>query len=282
MAEGIGSVTLTIAGLGNALETVVFNTDVNGAIIGVDSSTGSNIHITDVLNSFSATQNSQVNTTVNGQNVTYTFINTVTGNANVASWSNKLTTGSRVALLGNNPLELFVLTVGANNSFTVLRHALTVNGGGLITGVAVGIAAPLIVVTLAGDICVRAGALVLADQGHVLIEELNPKKHTMRGGQRIVAVTKTKALNNKHLVLFKTHALGFNVPACDTYLTMGHKVQGVEAQVWAKRNMSIMLVDYQPDEYLYNVLLETYGVMTVNNMVIETLHPSNPIAKLYL
>ena len=132
------------------------------------------------------------------------------------------------------------------------------------------------------DICVRAGALVQADQGFVLIELLDPRKHTIGGGQRIVAVTKTKAVNEEHLVLFKMNALGFNVPACDTYLSLAHKVSGVEAQVWATRNkMSIMLVDYYPGEYLYNVLLETYGVMKVNNMIIETLHPSNPIAKLY-
>lgn len=133
------------------------------------------------------------------------------------------------------------------------------------------------------DICVRAGALVLADQGYVPIEQLDPRKHTLNGGQRIVVLTKTKAVDEKHLVLFRAHALGFNVPACDTYLSLGHKVYGVEAQVWATRNkLSIMLVDRYPNEYLYNVLLETYGVMTVNNMVIETLHPSNPIAKLYL
>lgn len=132
------------------------------------------------------------------------------------------------------------------------------------------------------DICVRAGALVQVDQGFVPIEQLDPQRHTIGGGQRIVAVTKTKAVNEEHLVLFKTHALGFNVPVCDTYLSLGHKVRGVEAQTWAHRNkLSIMLVDYYPGEYLYNVLLETYGVMTVNNMVMETLHPSNPIAKLY-
>ena len=32
---------------------------------------------------------------------------------------------------------------------------------------------------------------------------------------------------------------------------------------------------------MYNVLLKTYEKMVVNNMVVETLHPTNKIAKLY-
>ena len=34
-------------------------------------------------------------------------------------------------------------------------------------------------------------------------------------------------------------------------------------------------------EKLYNVLMEEYNIMLVNNMEVETLHPDNPIAKLY-
>jgi hypothetical protein len=34
-------------------------------------------------------------------------------------------------------------------------------------------------------------------------------------------------------------------------------------------------------ELLYNVLLEEHGTMVINNMVCETLHPKNTLAKLY-
>jgi len=34
-------------------------------------------------------------------------------------------------------------------------------------------------------------------------------------------------------------------------------------------------------EVLYNVLLEKYYVMNVNNLICETLHPNNLIAKIY-
>jgi len=35
------------------------------------------------------------------------------------------------------------------------------------------------------------------------------------------------------------------------------------------------------DGYVYNVLMEEYYRMKVNNMVCETLHPNNKAAKLY-
>ena len=35
-------------------------------------------------------------------------------------------------------------------------------------------------------------------------------------------------------------------------------------------------------EILYNVLLSSYGMMEVNNLICETLHPENKVARLYL
>jgi hypothetical protein len=35
-------------------------------------------------------------------------------------------------------------------------------------------------------------------------------------------------------------------------------------------------------EILYNVLLSTYSTLQVNNLICETLHPENIVAKLYL
>jgi sulfur relay (sulfurtransferase) DsrF/TusC family protein len=34
-------------------------------------------------------------------------------------------------------------------------------------------------------------------------------------------------------------------------------------------------------ETVYNVLMENYGTMSVNNLICETLHPDNLIAKIY-
>ncbi len=278
----MGQATYTIGGIGNGTQTVVFET-LNGPINGVVSATGSNSPITGVLNGNSNfTQPNLIAITV-GPPITYSFGTGITGNANVQAWTNETSVNSRLALI--TATTLYIITSPGTVAATAASYSLTI-ANGLITAVGTGATVSNFTMTLVGvvgDICVRAGALVHADQGFVPIEHLDPRKHTIGGGQRIVAVTKAKALNNKNLVLFKMHALGFNVPACDTYLTLGHKVHGVEAQVWATRNkLSIILVDYNTDEYLYNVLLETYGVMKVNNMLMETLHPSNPIAKLYL
>jgi hypothetical protein len=42
----------------------------------------------------------------------------------------------------------------------------------------------------------------------------------------------------------------------------------------------VALVKYN-GEILYNVLLDTYSKMKINNLICETLHPDNLIAKLY-
>jgi hypothetical protein len=39
-------------------------------------------------------------------------------------------------------------------------------------------------------------------------------------------------------------------------------------------------VDYS-GETLYNVLVEEHDKMIVNNLICETLHPNNPVAKFY-
>lgn len=135
-------------------------------------------------------------------------------------------------------------------------------------------------------ICMPAGTVVQTDQGWFNIETLYAGMHTI-DGQRLVAVTKTKSKDNR-LVLFKKNALGPNVPEMDTFLTLAHKVclddnTMVEAEQFLRRGNNPLIVSsrLKDDEILYNVLLETYHVMTVNNMLVETLHPNNPVARLY-
>jgi len=131
-------------------------------------------------------------------------------------------------------------------------------------------------------ICFPAGTLVLTDQGEVAIEKLNVKKHTI-SGKKIVAVTKTIPLD-KYLICIEKNSLGYNVPNKKTLISKTHKIM-----VDKKLMESEKLVQYVPTIYkvpydkkvLYNVLMENYSVMTVNNLIVETLHPSNIIAKIY-
>ena len=135
-------------------------------------------------------------------------------------------------------------------------------------------------------VCMPAGTVVQTDQGWFNIETLNANSHTI-DGRRIVAVSKTISPDNR-LVLFKKNALGPNVPEMDTYLTPPHKVcvgkEMVDADKVLRRsrnNPLIVSARLNKGEVLYNVLLETYHVMTVNNMLVETLNPIHPIARLY-
>jgi hypothetical protein len=43
-----------------------------------------------------------------------------------------------------------------------------------------------------------------------------------------------------------------------------------------------MEINYYDNKILYNILMENYNTMTVNNMIVDTLHPKNIVAQLYL
>ena len=44
-------------------------------------------------------------------------------------------------------------------------------------------------------------------------------------------------------------------------------------------NTTIKITKIDIIDQLYNVLMEEYNIMLVNNMEVETLHPDNPVAK---
>jgi hypothetical protein len=67
-------------------------------------------------------------------------------------------------------------------------------------------------------------------------------------------------------------------------MSKDHKIQYKGAMVPVERLLghvkNIKKVKYSR-EILYNVLLEDYGTMSVNNLVCETLDPNSPIGCLY-
>jgi hypothetical protein len=133
-----------------------------------------------------------------------------------------------------------------------------------------------------GPICFPAGTLVLTDQGEVPIDKLDTKTHTI-SRKNIVAVTKTITIDS-HLICIEKNSLGYNVPNRKTIISKNHKIMVDKKLMEAEK-----LVQYVPSIYkipydkqiLYNVLLEDYSVMKVHNLVVETLHPNNVIAKIY-
>jgi hypothetical protein len=136
--------------------------------------------------------------------------------------------------------------------------------------------------TPTSNICFPAGTPINTDQGIIAIEMINPNIHTIEQ-KTIVDITKT-ITPEKHLIEFKKNALGLNYPTENTIMSQEHKVyhqgQMREAKTFLGKSEKVVKIKYN-GEILYNVLMEDYSQILVNNLICETLHPDNIIAKLY-
>lgn len=141
--------------------------------------------------------------------------------------------------------------------------------------------APTTNVSLA-NICFPANTPINTDQGIVSIKKIDPVFHTINKN-RIVAITQTITLA-KYLICFKRDSLGKNYPAEDTIMSKEHKVyymgRMIEAKHFVGRVKNVYKIPYH-GEILYNVLMERYNKLKVNNLICETLHPENVVAQLY-
>jgi hypothetical protein len=133
------------------------------------------------------------------------------------------------------------------------------------------------------NICFPAGTPIVTNQGIIAINKINPAIHTIRN-KKIVAITKT-VTPDKYLVRFAKDALGPNLPCEATTMTKNHmlfyKGKMMKADEFLKtHNELVSKVPYN-GQVLYNVLLEEHDKMVVNNLICETLHPDNYVAKMY-
>jgi uncharacterized repeat protein (TIGR03803 family) len=132
------------------------------------------------------------------------------------------------------------------------------------------------------NICFPAGTLISTDQGEISIEKIIPFENTINN-KNIKAITKTIS-NDTYLVCFDKNALGKNYPNKKTIISKEHKIiykgKMIEAYKFLGHFEKVQKVDYN-QEILYNVLMEKYEKIKVNNIMCETLHPNNIIAKLY-
>lgn len=133
------------------------------------------------------------------------------------------------------------------------------------------------------NICFPANTPINTDQGIVSIKKIDPVFHTINKN-RIVAITQTITLA-KYLICFKRDSLGKNYPAEDTIMSKEHKVyymgRMIEAKHFVGRVKNVYKIPYN-GEILYNVLMERYNKLKVNNLICETLHPENVVAQLCL
>jgi hypothetical protein len=133
------------------------------------------------------------------------------------------------------------------------------------------------------NICFPAGTPIETNNGKIPIEKINPQIHTIRN-KPIVGITKTIYATDKYLVCFEKDSLGNNIPSQKTIISKNHKIfyngKMIRANEFIGLNDKITKIRYK-GEILYNVLMEEYDKIIVNNLICETLYPENGIAKLY-
>jgi hypothetical protein len=133
------------------------------------------------------------------------------------------------------------------------------------------------------DICFVRNTPIETDQGIVPIHKIDPKIHSINN-KKIITITKS-VTEDKFLICFEKHALGENIPSTRTIVSKYHKIQNrkgkmMDAYKFLDYYEDVKKVDYT-GEILYNILMEDYETVNVNNLVCETLHPDHEIAKLY-
>ena len=129
--------------------------------------------------------------------------------------------------------------------------------------------------------CFPANTPIMTDQGIFPIEKINPL-NTIRN-KKIIAITQT-VTTDKYLVCFEKDSISNNIPCEKTIISKNHLVFNrgcmIKAKEFIGKYQNIYKINYN-NEILYNVLLEDYDKMIVNNLICETLHPDNAVAKLY-
>ena len=132
------------------------------------------------------------------------------------------------------------------------------------------------------NICFIGNVSIHTDQGMITIDKINPNIHSIHNKQ-IVAITKTTTIDS-FLVCIEKNSIGNNIPSEKTIVSQDHLIYNkgtmIKAIDFIGMYKNIYTIDYKGDT-LYNVLLKDYDTILVNNLICETLHPTNPIAKLY-
>jgi hypothetical protein len=185
-------------------------------------------------------------------------------------------TGIITTMAALTPNGTYNIVVRNNGSYNVTTFTLTVTSPP----------------TPDSNICFPAGTPILTDQGNIPIEKINPKVHTIRN-KKIEGIVRTK-LMDEYLVCFEKNSLGPNVPCERTVMSGNHKVvvngqMKMAREILNARSMSFgrktNSTTIHPIRYngqsMYNVLMEDYNVILVNNMVCETLDPDNKMADLH-
>jgi hypothetical protein len=213
----------------------------------------------------------QNNTIENDPYIAYKSTITIPyGNFNALSYANK-------SELINNLKTWYAieLNVNANNFGVILRAGSIIIEVTILNDNIINTELPNV------PICFPKGTQVTVDQGKITIETLRPDIHTIHG-RKIIAISQTRPLQ-KHLICFEQDSLGKNIPSQETLCSKEHKIfykgEMKTASEISEVCENVTEVPYHGDP-LYNVLLEKHDKMVINNMICETLHPKNIMAKI--
>ena len=213
----------------------------------------------------------QNNTIVNDPYIAYKSTITIpNGNFNALSYSNK------TGLINNLKTWYAIeLNVNANNFGVILREGSIVIDVTILNDNIINTELPNV------PICFPKGTQVTVDQGKIAIEKLIPVTHTIHG-RKIIAISKTRPLQ-QHIICFEQDSLGKNIPSQETLCSKEHKIfykgEMKTASEISEICENVTEVPYHGDP-LYNVLLEKHDKMVINNLICETLHPKNIMAKI--
>ena len=124
-----------------------------------------------------------------------------------------------------------------------------------------------------GVICFGPTEMVETDQGMIPIQEIHASNHTIRD-LPVTQKTSIRCLDDK-VVLIEKDALGKDYPTKDTIVSLNHQILLDNKYVRARhiKRDGVYRIDSNNRE-LYNIMLPKYTHMKVNNMIVETLHPS--------
>ena len=145
---------------------------------------------------------------------------------------------------------------------------ITIGFGGIESGASI----------VTGNICFLGESLVYTDQGKIPIKDITTKNTIF--GLKVISLVKVKNRDN-FMILFKKDSLGINSPSIDTYVSKNHKIFINNKFIHAISlvNGKNIIKKIRGQDIIYNILFEKYYIMIVNNMIVETLHPTNNYIK---
>ena len=133
-----------------------------------------------------------------------------------------------------------------------------------------------------GDaICFLGDTKVKTDQGYITFKTLSTK-HTISNHsiKKVVCVKNSDST----MVFIRKHALGKNIPNKNTYISRNHGIY-INGQLVRARNLvngTTVQEHSRKRELIYNVLLDTYMSINVNNMSCESLNHKDAMVHKYL